>query len=128
MVVEGCSLFRAISYGHDLAEQPPVVMKQVRAMSRYDASARLKELGHIPTLVISASGDRIALPRYGRELAGLIPSARYVEIADAGHGVTIQRAREINDLLEAHWLAATTREASASPATVSEATRRTPSR
>jgi pimeloyl-ACP methyl ester carboxylesterase len=92
-------------FGHDLAEQPSVAMKQVRAMSRYDASARLKDLGDIPTLVLSASGDRIARPAYGRELAAAIPSARYVEIDNAGHGVTIQRAPEVNALLSDHFTA-----------------------
>jgi pimeloyl-ACP methyl ester carboxylesterase len=93
-------------FGHDLADQPPIAMKQVRAMSRYDASARLGSLGHIPTVVVSASGDRIAVPAYGRELAAAIPSACFVEIEHAGHGVTIQRATDVNELLAAHFVAA----------------------
>ncbi len=32
-------------FGHDLAEQPPIVMKQLGAMSKYDARARLGALG-----------------------------------------------------------------------------------
>ena len=89
-------------FGHDLADQPPVVMKQLRAMSRYDARDRLHQLGAIPTLVISADQDRIARPVFGRELAKAIPGAVYVEIANAGHGVTIQRADEVNELMAAH--------------------------
>jgi pimeloyl-ACP methyl ester carboxylesterase len=99
-------------FGHDLAEQAPIAMRQLRAMSKYDASARLATLGAIPTLVVAAREDRIALPRYNRELAEAIPGARYVEIADAGHGVTIHRAGEINRLLAEHFagaLAARTR-------------------
>ena len=42
----------ALLFGHDLADQPPIVMKQLRAASRYDASARLGALAHIPTLVV----------------------------------------------------------------------------
>ena len=90
-------------FGHDLADQPPIVMKQLRAMSKYDAGARLAALASIRTLVVSAAGDRIALPAYGRELAAAIPGARLVEIADAGHGVTIQRAPEVNALLADHF-------------------------
>lgn len=88
-------------FGHDLADQPAVAMKQLRALGRYDALERLASLD-VPTLVVAASGDRIALPSFGRELAGAIPGARYVEIDDAGHGVTIHRAEVVDDLLRDH--------------------------
>jgi aminoacrylate hydrolase len=93
-------------FGHDLADQPPIVMKQLRAASRYDASARLGTLATIPTLVVSATHDRIALPRFGRTLAAAIPGARYVEIPEAGHGCTIQCAAQINALLAEHFATA----------------------
>lgn len=92
-------------FGHDLASQPTFVMQQVGAMSRFDAGARLSALAGIPTLVVSATEDRIAKLEYGKELASLIPGARFVEIADAGHAVTIQRADEINALLLEHLAA-----------------------
>ena len=93
-------------FGRDLADQPPVVMKQLGAMGRYDAFARLAELGGLPTLVVSATHDRISLPRFGRELAAAISGARFVEIDGAGHGVPIQCAREVNALLAEHFSAA----------------------
>ena len=93
-------------FGHDLADQPPIVMKQLRAMSRFDAGDRLHQLGAIPTLVLTADQDRIARPVFGRELARAIPGAVYVEIPNAGHGVTIQRADEVNELLAAHLMRA----------------------
>ena len=96
----------ALLFGHDLADQPPIVMKQLRAASRYDASARLGTLGGIPTLVLSATHDRIALPRFGRALANAIPGARYVEVENAGHGVPIQCASRVNELLIDHFEAA----------------------
>ena len=96
----------ALLFGHDLADQPPIVMKQLRAASRYDASARLGALSSIPTLVVSATHDRIALPTFGRALAGTIPGARYVEIPDAGHGCTIQCAGKVNELLAEHFAGA----------------------
>jgi pimeloyl-ACP methyl ester carboxylesterase len=95
-------------FGHDLAEQPPVVMKQLGAMSKYDAGERLKTLASIPTLVVSAADDRIAHPASGRALSQAIPGARYVEIADAGHGLPIHRAQDVNGLLEAHFSAVAT--------------------
>jgi aminoacrylate hydrolase len=90
-------------FGYDLANQPSFVMQQVRAMSRFDASRRLSELSRIPAIVVSASEDRIARPEYGRELDERIGTSRYVEIRNAGHGVTIQCADRINELLLAHF-------------------------
>jgi aminoacrylate hydrolase len=96
-------------FGHDLADQPPIIMKQLRAMSAYDASSRLSQLAHIPTLVLAATEDRIARPEYGRAIAAAIPGARYVEIPDAGHGVPIHRAGDINALLADHFRTAESR-------------------
>lgn len=89
-------------FGRDLADQPPILMKQLRAMAGFDASSRLAELGSVPTLVLSAERDRIARTDYGRALAGAIPGAQYVECKGAGHAVTIQCADRVNDILLAH--------------------------
>jgi pimeloyl-ACP methyl ester carboxylesterase len=96
----------ALLFGHDLADQPPIVMQQLRSASRYDASARLGALGTIPTLVVSATFDRIALPTFGRALAATIPGSRYVQITDGGHGCTIQCAAQVNELLADHFTGA----------------------
>ena len=88
-------------FGHDLGDQPPVVMKQFAATRRSDVTSRIGEIS-VPTLVVSAAGDIIAPPFAGRALAKGIRGARYVEIPDAAHGVTIQRADEINSLLLDH--------------------------
>ena len=93
-------------FGHDLADQPPVAMKQLAALRAYDATPRLGELAGVPTLVVSAAHDPIARPASGRALAAGIPGARYVEFADASHGLPIQRAGEVNALLLEHLRAA----------------------
>jgi pimeloyl-ACP methyl ester carboxylesterase len=90
-------------FGHDLADQPPVTMKQFGAMKRYDATTRLKELAGLPTLVVSAAEDPIAPPAAGRGIAAGIPGARYVEIPDASHGVPIHQAGRVNALLIEHF-------------------------
>jgi aminoacrylate hydrolase len=89
-------------FGHDLAHQPPIATGQLRALARYDGSARLVQLAGIPTLVVSAALDHIAGPRTGRALGAAIPGARYVEVPDAGHAAPIHAAVEINTLLEEH--------------------------
>jgi pimeloyl-ACP methyl ester carboxylesterase len=93
-------------FGHDLADQPPVAMKQLAALRAFDATARLGALADKPTLVVAATHDPIAPPQFGRALAAGIPGARYVEIEDASHGVTIQHAARVNELLRAHITAA----------------------
>ena len=102
---ERIALDLAPLFGHDLADQPPVSTKQLAAMVRYDASRRLRELEGVPTLVVSAEHDWIAPPSTGQAMAAAIPGARYVEIPDASHGASIQRAARINALLMEHFQA-----------------------
>src|SRR5215218_4923303 len=89
-------------FGHDLADQPPIAMKQLGALRAYDASDRLDRISGIPTLVMSAAHDPIAPPRHGRALAAAIPGARFVEFDDASHGLPIQHAARVNELLADH--------------------------
>jgi pimeloyl-ACP methyl ester carboxylesterase len=92
-------------FQRDLADHPDVEMKQVRAMSQHDESHRLTGLSHVPTLIVSASDDPIALPIYGRQLARKITGSWYVEIGGASHGVTMSRPDAINALLDAQFQA-----------------------
>jgi pimeloyl-ACP methyl ester carboxylesterase len=96
----------AVLFGHDLADQPRVAMRQLRALRAYDATPRLSELAGLPTLVVSGAHDRIAPARVGRALAAAIPCARYVEFPDAAHGLPIQRADAVNALLQEHLASA----------------------
>lgn len=91
-------------FGHDLADQPPIVMAQLRAMSAHDVTSRLGALAGLPTLVVSADGDRIAPPASGRAIAAGIPGAEYREFSDAAHGLPIHRSDEINALLRRHMM------------------------
>ena len=85
--------------GRDLADQPPILMKQLMAMARHNTYGRLGELRDIPTLVVSAEHDRIALARYGQMLARAIPGARFELLRDASHGVPIHTPDRINNFL-----------------------------
>jgi pimeloyl-ACP methyl ester carboxylesterase len=89
-------------FGHDLADQPPVAMRQLNAMRSCNLTSRLSELGKIPTLVVSARHDRIARPEFGRTLAQGIPGAQFVELIEASHGAPIQHDGKINALLLDH--------------------------
>ena len=96
LIVEMTSLV-----GRDLSEQPPILMKQVMAMGKHDISARLRELSHIPTQVLSAQHDPIAKTEYGRRLASLIPGSVYEELSGASHAVTIHDAPRVNERMSA---------------------------
>jgi len=93
-------------FGRDLADQPPIISEQLRAMSRYTALSRLNELSGIPTLVVSARHDPIAPPALGKDIASRIGGARYVEFEAASHALPIQFADEVNALLSDHLWAA----------------------
>ena len=90
-------------FGHDLAESPPVLMKQVGAYRAHDAHTRLGQLSDIPTLVVGASEDPLSTPAIGRRLADGIDGALYHEIEGAAHGVTVTHAVEVNVLLAQHF-------------------------
>jgi non-heme chloroperoxidase len=53
-----------------------------------------------PTLILHGSADRILpIDATGRRFAGLVPSARYVEIEGAPHGLLWTHATEVNTVL-----------------------------
>jgi pimeloyl-ACP methyl ester carboxylesterase len=103
----------AALFGHDLADQPPIVMKQLKSMSVYGATRGLGSLADLPTLVVSGAHDLIARPALGRALAEAIPNARDVEFADAGHALPIECTAKTNELLLAHLSAADSEEVNA---------------
>ena len=86
-------------FGHDLGDQDPATGAQLRAMRASDVVPRLPELSGLPTLVVSAVHDPIAPPVVGRAIAAGIGGARYVEAADASHGLPITHAAWVNTLL-----------------------------
>jgi len=90
--------------GRDLADSPPILMQQVKALAAHDCTAQLRKLSPIPTLVVSAEKDPLALTHYGRLLCLHINGARYIEIKGASHGVTLQKPDCINQLLREHLL------------------------
>jgi len=102
--------------GRDLADWPPIVMKQLKALGKHDRTSELRKLWGIPTLVVSAEKDPIALTHFGRLLCLHIPGAHYLEIKGASHGVALQEPRLVNKILAHHF-----RSSSAQPASVGAA-------
>lgn len=90
-------------FGRDLADHPPIEMKQLYAMRAFDAKPRLADLASIPTLVVAGAHDPIAPPALGRQIAAAVRGACYVEMSDASHGAPIQHPERINRLLMDHF-------------------------
>ena len=55
----------------------------------------------VPALVLAAEQDRVAPADHMRELAGLIPSSRFVLVPDAGHLVNLEQPERFNSELSA---------------------------
>jgi pimeloyl-ACP methyl ester carboxylesterase len=85
--------------GRDLAESPPILMKQMMAMSKSDLSKNLNKLSEIPTYVISGEKDPIALAKYGELLAQNIKGAKLQIVKNESHAVPINNSKHINQLL-----------------------------
>jgi pimeloyl-ACP methyl ester carboxylesterase len=103
---EGLAVRLAGLFGHDLADQPPVVGRQLRAMREADLTARLGDLAGLPTLILGGPHDQIAPRRAGRALHKGIPGSRYLEVRDASHGLPITHANLVNSLLVEHLVGA----------------------
>lgn len=59
-----------------------------------------------PLLVLCGAHDPIAPPTLGGALASGIPGAKFIEYADASHGLPIQWPERVNAKLEEFWQAA----------------------
>jgi 3-oxoadipate enol-lactonase len=55
----------------------------------------------VPTLVLCGTEDKVTPPSLSRELAHLIPAARYEAIERAGHLTNLEQAGEFNTLVSA---------------------------
>jgi 3-oxoadipate enol-lactonase len=72
------------------------------ALLDFDFSGKLPSLA-LPALVVCGSDDQGTPPEINRRIAGLIPGARYEEIANARHMPNVEHAETFNRMLMA-WL------------------------
>lgn len=70
-----------------------------RADLGHDTRERLSSIT-APTLVLHGTEDLITLPWYNRRVAELIPGARLVTVAHAGHLAWLERPDEVNTHIE----------------------------
>ncbi|HKP60310.1 MAG TPA: alpha/beta fold hydrolase [Polyangiales bacterium] len=83
-----------------LSASPGSLLSLIDAIHDLDVSAEAREL-HVPTLVIHRAGDRTHPVEAGRELAALIPEARYRELEGIDHAPMIgDGASVVREVLE----------------------------
>jgi 3-oxoadipate enol-lactonase len=75
---------------------------QLSAALAHDTVARLATIG-APTLVVTGTRDKLIAPRHSRVLADGIPGSRFVEIEGGTHGLNLEKADRLNELLSG-WL------------------------
>jgi pimeloyl-ACP methyl ester carboxylesterase len=67
-----------------------------RTLSRLDLRESVQGLG-VPTAVIAGARDKLTPPVHARRLAGELPELiDYVEVADAGHMIPVERPEEVS--------------------------------
>lgn len=89
-------------FGHDLAESPSVVMKQLAALGKCNLLPQLSQIPQVPTLVVTSQFDRIAPPKCGQLISQNIVNSKYCEISNAAHGLPLTHVDLTNDLLFKH--------------------------
>jgi pimeloyl-ACP methyl ester carboxylesterase len=81
------------------ASTPIEVVAEFLALFReHDNRPAVSVIGDLPALVVGAVGDLLTPVEHSRELADQLPGASYVEVADAGHMVLLER----HDVVTAH--------------------------
>lgn len=85
-------------------DAPPIMRKQVAALFRH-RGGDMTSLRSIPTLIVTGALDIVVRTQLSDDLKTHLPHARLERFADAGHGVPLQHAAAVNDLLRAHFAA-----------------------
>lgn len=83
-------------------ERARVSRRRISTFEGWDLRPDLPSLDR-PALVVKGPGDVYTPPAWAREIAELLPRARYVEIPETGHCSHISRPGAFNRVLEA-WL------------------------
>lgn len=77
--------------------------QQLLAVLRHNTVRGLPRLHATPTLVIKPAMDLLVPPRNSDRIHRRVPGSMLLSFQDAGHGVTLQCAPEVNDALAAHF-------------------------
>lgn len=86
----------------DFLSTPAIVRKQVAALWAH-RGGDMAGLMSTPTLIVTGAQDIVVHTRHSDDLKAQLPQARLQRLADAGHGVPLQHAAAVNQLLRDHF-------------------------
>lgn len=92
---------RFLQIGMRRAVAMQVIMAQMRAITKFDTSARLSEL-ELPTLVVHGALDEMLPVQNGRLIAQLIPDSRLEILEEIGHLFFWEQPARSAELVRAH--------------------------
>jgi pimeloyl-ACP methyl ester carboxylesterase len=79
-----------------IASVPPEVRRDTyRIMTGWDLRPDLPKIS-VPALVITGSRNRLVNPEEARDMAGILPKGRALELAEAGHVPILEQHRRFN--------------------------------
>lgn len=78
---------------------PTVTHDDFAACNKFDISNELAGLSSVPSLIITGQQDVMTPPKFAQFLSEHIHNAQLEIIADAGHNVMSEKAKEFNELL-----------------------------
>ncbi len=91
-------MMRSLIMSYEHRQRRAGFVRQLRASAAHEARGRLSRLS-LPVHVIAAEQDRLVPEWKSRELAELIPGARFQTIGGAAHAVNIERPDELARLV-----------------------------
>ena len=76
-----------------------ILVKFLPNIYEHNTLESLEPLQQVDTLVITGESDRVVPPAMSEAIIERVPGAEFVVFAESGHMVTIERHKEVNELL-----------------------------
>ncbi len=82
-----------------LKVDPKIIFDDFKACDNFDVIDRLADIT-VPTLILTATDDKLTPEKFGVFMADKIPSASHVSISDAGHLSPVEKPEEVNQAIK----------------------------
>jgi pimeloyl-ACP methyl ester carboxylesterase len=99
-VSRACTLDLSEIFADMGAQNPAAVEADFIACNAFDVRGELGRVA-VPTLVLGGGDDMLTPPKIVKELAGILPNSRHVELEATGHLAPAERPDEVNRELSA---------------------------
>ena len=95
---EGVQFIRDMVLANPHPQAPEAFVRQLDAGGRHETRDRLGSLS-MPVHVVGAAHDALVPVWKSEEIAALVPGAKLTIVPDAPHGLNLERAEELNELV-----------------------------